>query len=306
MPVSASRRPRLVAKLFGSALLAATLGCAGKGPGASQEPAPAKFAFKPLPCDSLPAPPDSVDETVYMGIQAPVHGRPLPPGFADAVLDGVRQAFQPPRPMALPVFVASDTAGPMPVPPSRSTVLRPALAAEVQFTLGDTGAVVGRLSTSSLSGALDSALVRAPARADSLHLLPQSFGPGGLGEPVKFFVSLLTSQPPVPPWAPLFMLRVPQWRGAHGAQPVSADATASPEATAIHGKVHQEWVVYQVVVDESGHAMPSTIRLVQAHYREFARAAVGRLETTTYRAASIGGCAVKGIAELRYSFAVAQ
>lgn len=298
---------RLVAMVFGAAMLTATLACAGKGPGGLQEPAPTQFAFKPLPCDSLPVPRDSVDETIYMGIQAPVHSRPLPAGFAETVLDAVRQAFQPPRPMALPVFVgAGDTASAMPAPSSSPTVLRPALAAEVEFTLGDAGAVAGHVSTSSLSGALDSALVRAPSRADSLHLLPQSFGPGGLGEPVKFYVSLLTSQPQVSPWAPLFMLRVPEWRGAHEAQPVSADATASPEATAVHGNVHQEWVIYQVVVDESGHAMPATIRLVQARYRAFARAAAGRLETTAYRAASIGGCAVKGIAELRYSFAVAQ
>jgi hypothetical protein len=297
-----------VSRLVGSAVLAAAVACAGKAPtGSSQQPAPAKFAFRPLPCDSLPAPADSVDETLYMGIQAPVHRQPLPRGYADDVLDAVRQAFQAPHPMVLPVFAGAAATTRATVGEAvDTTVLRPALAAEVEFTLGDTGAIVGRVSTSSLSRTLDAALVAAPHHADSLHLLPPRSGPGSLHEPVKFYVALLSARPRALPWAPLLMVRVPQWRGAHEARPIAADATASPLPSAIHGKVIQEWIVLQVVIDESGHVLPATVRLVEAHYREFARAAVGRLESTAYRAASIGGCAVKGIAELRYSFAIAK
>ena len=242
-----------------------------------------------------------------MGIQAPVHTQPLPPGYADEVLDAVRQAFQAPHPMGLPVFAGTaDTTNAIAGQAADTTAMRPALAAEVEFTLGGTGAIVGRVSTLSLSRTLDAALVAAPHCADSLHLLPPSVGPSGLHEPVKFYVSLLSVRPHALPWAPLLVVRVPQWRGAHEARPVEADATVSPPASAIHGTVIQEWVVLQVVIDESGHVLPTTVRLVEAHYREFARAALARLESTSYRAASIGGCAVKGIAELRYSFAIAQ
>jgi hypothetical protein len=305
-----SRRPHgLAAMLVSGAVLAAAVACAGTAPSgsSSQQPAPAKFTFRPLPCDSLPAPADSVDETLYMGIQAPVHKQPLPRGYADDVLAAVRQAFQAPHPMVLPVFAGTaDTTRATVGEAVGATVLRPALAAEVEFTLGDTGATVGRVSTSSLSRTLDAALAAAPHRADSLHLLPPRSGPGSLQEPVKFYVALLSTRPRALPWAPLLMVRVPQWQGAHEARPIAADATASPPPSAIHGKVIQEWIVLQVVIDESGHALPTTVRLVEAHYREFARAAVARLESTSYRAASIGGCAVKGIAELRYSFAIAK
>ncbi len=274
-------------------------------PTASPHPAPAAFAFRPLVCDSLPTSRDSVTDTLYMTIAAPVHTRPLPPQYVERVLDALREAFIMPRPVALPVFVspgrgvATDTG--LVVPPPG---LRPAVAAEVEFTLGDTGSIVGRVSTASLSPAIDRALADAPRRADSLHLIGPLWGPQNPGGPVKFFVTVLSMRPQVPLWTPLLAVRVPQWRDGRSAQPASDEATATPAATRVQGNVHGEDVVLQVVIDEGGHPILGTLRLVEAHYREFARAAVNRLEGASYRAASIGGCAVKGIAELRYSFPV--
>ncbi len=256
-------------------------------------------------CDSLPTARDSVTDTLYMTIAAPVHTRSLPPQYAERVLDALREAFIMPRPVALPVFVspgrgaATDTG--LVVPPLG---LRPGVAAEVEFTLGDTGSIVGHVSTASLAPAIDRALADAPRRADSLHLIGPLWDPQNPGGPVKFFVTVLSIRPQGPPWTPLLVVRIPQWRDGRGAQPVSDEATATPPPSDVHGNVRGEDVVLQVVIDEGGHPMLATVRLVEAHYREFARAAVNRLKGASYRAASIGGCAVKGIAELRYSFAV--
>lgn len=274
-------------------------------PTASPHPAPAAFSFRPLVCDSLPASRDSVTDTLYMTIAAPVHARPLPPQYAERMLDALREAFIMPSPVVLPVFVspgrgpATDTG--LSVPPLG---LRPAVASEVEFTLGDTGSIVGRVSTSSLSPAIDRALANAPRRADSLHLIGPLWDPPNPGGPVKFFVTVLSTRPQVALWTPLLAVRVPQWPDGRGARPVSDDATATPPPSRVQGNVHGEDVVLQVVIDEGGHPMLPTVRLVEAHYREFARAAVSRLEGASYRAASIGGCAVKGIAELRYRFPV--
>ncbi len=240
-----------------------------------------------------------------MTIVAPVHARPLPPQYVERVLDALRQSFIMPHPMVLPVFVgpgrgAVTDVGLIGLPPG----LRPAVSAEVEFTLGGTGPIVGRVVTSSLSPAIDRALADAPGRADSLHLIGPLWDPESPGAPVKFYVTILSMRPQVPLWTPLLVVRVPEWQDGHRAQPVASDATASPPPSGVQGNLHQEDVVLQVVIDEGGRPMLATVRLVEAHYREFARAAINRLEATSYRAASIGGCAVKGIAELKYSFSV--
>jgi len=282
------------------AAAAAAHGCARP---AAPAPPPVAAPVRAVSCDALPIPSDSVEDTLYVGVEAPVHARPLPPGYADQVLDAIRQALVVPRPIALPVFMGG-TRAPLGEMSGRTerTALRPAVAAEVEFVLGDTGSIIGRVSTSSLSPAVDLALADAPRRADSLHLLPPQWGFSSAGGPVRFYASLLSTRPTGPLWAPVLVVRVPRWRDGQKARPVGAAVPPPPAGAAFHN----EDVVVEIVIDEHGLPVLSTFRVVEAHYRQFAHAAVNRLLTTSYAPAAIDGCAVKSIAELRYSFPVAD
>ena len=266
-----------------------------------------KFEFRPIVCDKLPPAADTVEDTLYITVDAPIHSHPLPAGYSERVLEALRTAFSPPQPMTLPVY------SPAPTGPAANAVaglgdsaaLRPAVAAEAEFTLGDTGAIRGRVSTSSLSPVFDRSLVDAAARADSLHLLPPRGGPDGLAAPVRFFVTVLSARPSRGLWTPLFVVRIPQWNDARPAEPVAGADSLTTDDERASGSKRNESVIVQIVIDERGQPMLSTFRLVEAHYREFARAAVKRLQETVYRPASIEGCAVKEITEMRYTFPVA-
>jgi hypothetical protein len=312
-PTGASRCARpTVTRHAAPARLTALLALAGTAcspqtaPAPAQRPAPTPLAIRPHICDTLPTPGDSVTDTLYLSVEAPIVTSPLPPGYTDHVVDAIRQSFLVPHPLELPVFAAADLHA-LPGPPQAADngELHAAVALEVGFTLGDTGSLVGRVSTSSLSPTLDQALADAPRRADSLHLLPPLYGPRNPGGPVRFYVTLLSSRPKTAAWAPLVLVRVPRWRSARSAEVVGGEDTSSSAPRAIGG-VRTEHVIVQVVIDEAGHPVLSTFRLVEAHYREFARAAAQRLQQSSYHPASIGGCAVKGVAELRYNFPVAQ
>jgi hypothetical protein len=287
-----------------AALVAA--GCASSRAGSARGAAP-RFQFRALPCTELPVASDTVDDTLYMTVDAPVHARPLPTGYTRRVLDALRSVVELPHPVVFPVYTGHASSGVYPTAGAGdSDRLRPAIVAEVEFTIGDTGRITGRVSTSSLSADFDRRLADAPRRADSLQLFPSSPDPRGPAGAVRLYVTVQSTRPPGNQWVPLLRVRVPQWGDAKRAAAVTtATAGASAETQTASG-VRMDSVVVQIVIDETGHPVLSTFRLVEAHYREFARAVAQRLQQTTYRPASIGGCAVKGITELRYGFMVAR
>jgi len=288
----------------------AVWGCsAAPKPAATPAPAPASapsgplsasgLAPRPLPCETLPATPDSGLDTLFLSVDAPLLRQSLPVGYADQVLAAIYRSMQIPRPLVLPVFIKGEMAS------GRADVLHPAIAAEVEFTLRDTGAVVGRTVTSSLSDSFDRALADAPRRADSLQLLPPRAGLRSARREVQFFATVLPSRPQGTPAVPLVVVRVPEYVQSHEPEAVGlTDATGSPMQPA--RDAHTENVVVQVVIDERGQPVISTFRLVEAHYREFARSAAQRLQSASYRPASIGGCAVRALTELQYRFSVAN
>gem|GEM_PF-4063338 len=276
------------------------------------------YRFKALPCDQLPAPDDTVETTVYLSLDAPLLARPLPPGYADSVLRALAGVFVAPQPVQSPVFgttggarVPAPVATQGPLPPE--VPLHPTVNGEVEFTLDQAG-YVSRvlLTTATLSRALDERLTALPARAESLHVFPVREGPVSLAGGIRFFAALGTVHPVGVPSVPLFVLRVPQWRQAELAQRTSAAPEAGDAASGGPGGVseaarhREDSVVVQFVVDEIGHPVLSTVQLVDAHYRAFARAALESLRQSTFMPASIDGCAVKQVALESYHFMIAQ
>lgn len=250
----------------------------------------------PTRCDSLPSPVDTTVETVYITVEAPLRKEPLSAQYADELLGAFRDAFVAPRVANVPVFSTGA---------ADSSRMMPSVFGEVELLLDSSGALSEvRLTQSSMSAALDRAILDAPHRADSLHRLPDAGAVGGITEPL--FIVLHAARPARGLWEPLFQVRVPEWSEGHDAARITrGTATPSyPEAGLNRGL--GDTVVFEFVIDAGGHPVASTVRIVSAHYREFARAAMSGLMHTRFRPASIRGCAVQQLVMLPWAFMVAR
>jgi hypothetical protein len=122
----------------------------------------------------------------------------------------------------------------------------------------------------------------------------------------QFFAALAITHPDSGWWTPLFPVLMPRWRNAEDAHLRSGTAPSDVEGAPEPVRHREEGAVMEFVVDEQGRPVPSTLRLIEAHYREFARAAIAKVGQSSYRPAAIQGCAVKELRRERYTFPVAE
>jgi hypothetical protein len=183
--------------------------------------------------------------------------------------------------------------------------MQPTVSGELEFSVAANGGVANEvLTVSSLSPTLDRSLLAMPRRADSLGELPRD--PMHQMTATRFYAALTLTRPDSGLWTPLFPVRLPQWRDAEFARPRAGSAPTETVHASEELRHREESAVMEYVVDERGRPVPSTLRLVEAHYREFARAAIAKVGEASFRPAAIGGCAVKELRRDRYTFPVAE
>jgi TonB family protein len=271
----------------------------------------------PARCDSLPTPADTVFRSLFITLEAPMRPDTLPPAYVGLVMDALVHAFVVPRPLVMPAFVMGQGAAGDSSPRWKTM---PAAIGEMTFTLDTLGTPSDvHLTQSSLSPSLDNALL-AMSRPDSAHPFPAPTGVTG-PKPVRFFVAFHSgdtgkTQPIVMPVktnatglaatpaarAPLVRVRVPRWDDGRFAAPLPDNPVkATYPVVGLRGRIDDD-VMVQFVIDEAGYPIPSTIRLVSAHYREFAQSAVEALTKARFRPGSIGQCAVREIVQQPFAF----
>ena len=79
-------------------------------------------------------------------------------------------------------------------------------------------------------------------------------------------------------------------------------APSYPEAARTRGV--DGYVLMQFVVDEDGWAIPETFRLLKANYREFVQAVLKVLPGYRFHPAEIGGCTVKQLVQMPFTFTI--
>jgi hypothetical protein len=253
----------------------------------------------PVRCDSLPPPTDSVFRTIYLTLEAPLRKDTLPVAYTNMVLDALVHGFVAPRPLVMPAFACASKA----VEGSYVPTMIPAALGEMTFTLDSGGRPADvHLTQSSLSPALDYALVAMSRGIDSAHPFPNAIGVTGPRR-VKFFVALQSFRSAHDVSAPLFRVQMPQWRDGHTASALSQHKKAVYPWIAESAGLGDD-VMIQFVIDETGHAIPSTIRLISGHYREFAESAVETIVQSRYQPGSIGRCAVQELVQQPYTFTI--
>ena len=223
-------------------------------------------AMTPPPtCTSLPVATDTVEYRVYATLEAPTkqvydadgtrHQDTITTQFRQQVLEAIRRAFVPPPDLALDVYqMRSDVSPP---------IVAPAVTGEAEFTLTPIGRLEeAGLTQSSLSAALDRALLDALHRADSAYGFPPPSSAGA--QITRLYVGLQG-------WASkgsvlLFVLRVPLWHDGTNPKPDPRRPLKVDYPIELQRRGFDAALVVGFVIDETGAPVPSTFRLEHAEF----------------------------------------
>ena len=211
----------------------------------------------PVRCDSLPPAADTVVVDVFLTLEAPLRKDTLPPEYMPMVLDALLHRFAVPRPWAMLAFHS----GPGRVGDTAFELkMMPVAFGEMAFKLDSAGATSDvRVTQSSLSPAIDRALISMASGTDSTHPFPSAAGVVG-PKPVQFVAALesrarssgartvhgsnsVDSSPGANPKARLALLRtrVPRWSQARPAAALNhgAKVPTYPPA-ALHARTRRQ------------------------------------------------------------------
>ena len=221
----------------------------------------ADFPIDPRsPCQP-PAAVDTVRLNVHAmlvnGVTPPPHDTPWL-SYSDRLLAAIRQAFALPDRVTLPVFGYAYRA------PS-GLLVAPVLSGVVVFTLDPTGALVeSHIGTSSLSGAVDSSMLAAVQRAGASHAFPgPPHGAGSAGgQSIRYELLVTTTTPDsIGQAAIVGQIDLPVWPLTHPAGLVPGSYLRFGHSYTSPGQ-RPDSAMFELVVDEKGKAMMSTVRVV--------------------------------------------
>jgi hypothetical protein len=248
----------------------------------------------------VPASDRSVPGTVR-GTLRPLDDHPPSAEYTAAVLDAIGAQYPTNAPVALAVYVHTDS-GAM---ATGSTA--------VEFTTTKTGAVehVTVLATS-LSPRFDQNVVDAITAAGVNGLPPIPEGSGGHVR-YQLDVYATTTKPETVSdtlgavSASWVATAIPVWSqtAAAGALPGKAYNPGYPHA-ALHGKGAGDSVLVQFVIGADGRVAPGTALLLHARYREFVESVSNELAAARFRPEAIGGCPVASIVSQPFAFKIAK
>lgn len=171
------------------------------------------------------------------------------------------------------------------------------LSATLDLLVDARGRLLGvTLSDSTNAPELNQALLAAAHRADSLGILDPA--PERLSDAVRFTLGVAQQAGPLD--SPLMRVRIPY---VHPNAPVSIRYQPKPEYPEVARRAGVESAVdLGFVVDEHGHAIPSSITVDRAEYKEFIAAAVHVVLHSDFAPARWGTCPVRQLVHQRISF----
>ena len=269
----------------------------------------AEFPVDPRsPC----RPPAAVD-TVRLNVHATlVNGvTPLPHdtpwlSYSDRLLGAIRQAFTLPDRVTLPVFGYPFRATPSRAQAPLGLFVAPVLSGVVVFTLDPTGALVeSHIGTSSLSGAVDSSMLAAVQRAGASHAFPGAPHSAGFagGQSVRYDLLVTTTTPDsIGQAAIVGQIDLPVWPLGRSAMLVPGSYLRFGNSYTRPGQ-RPDSALFELVVDEKGKAVMSTIRVVgqtstdakQPTEAQFVPRIVQLFSAFQFDPALIGTCPVRQI-----------
>ncbi len=252
-----------------------------------------------------PAPFDTVEVDVYAALQssAPVldwewvH-------YSELVLAAFRQAFALPSQLALPVFgYAHPALLPKSLKPSGLAVA-PSLSSVVVFTLGPTGALLdSRVGASSLAPGADTSVLAAVQAAASTHAFPAMPTTTPAHQPIRFDVTITTTTPAAAEGAVVVdQIDIPEWLLTRPAALIPG-SYADLMATISTPGTSPDSAKFEMVVDENGKAVMSTVRAISQtstesadpKYHGFVARVAHLLPSFKFEPAMVGQCPVRQI-----------
>jgi hypothetical protein len=211
-----------------------------------------------------PSPFDTVRVNVYAALES---GLDSPDSawlhYSERVLSAFRQAFVLPSHVALPAFgyaYPALTAGSL---KPRGMAVAPTLSSVVVFTLDPTGVLLNsRVGASSLAGEVDTSVLAAVQAAASTHAFPAMPATPGLPKSARFDVTVTTTTPAAEAHAAVVdQIDVPEWLLT---RPVALEPAsyAALMATVSTPGTPAGSATFELVVDENGQAVMSTVRAI--------------------------------------------
>jgi hypothetical protein len=249
---------------------------------------------------TCPGGPITFNDTLplLLHVSAPPAGRPRPleRPFRDAQLQEIAQRFSPPAVVSVP---ALQRAG-LYVTGERHLTTLPELTGEVRFSLMRDASIENvRLLVSTDSPELDEALLQAVERAGADHAfapLPSRMS----GERLEFAVRASTVKDSTIGTLPVMRVALPYLRVDEPVQVISIPMPEWPSAA--RNLDVGDVLDFQYVVDESGHTLPGSLRVLRGGYREFGEAAAEALARAQFVAAKVRGCPVAQLVQQRIRF----
>jgi hypothetical protein len=239
---------------------------------------------------------DTLRHVLY--VSAPRVGGPRPGdrAFRDTQLQEIAQRFSPPAVVSVPALQRTG----LYVTSEGHVTSHQELAGEVRFSLMRDASIEDvRLLESTDSPELDAALLQAVARAAADHALAPL--PSGMsGKPLEFAVRASTVKDSTIASLPVMRVALPYLRVDEPVQVISIPTPEWPRA-ARNLKV-EDVLDLQYVVDEFGHMLPGSLRVLRGGYREFGEAAAGALEKAEFTPAKVRGCPVAQLVQQRIRF----
>lgn len=208
-------------------------------------------------------------------------------GISHAVGTMIREHFDPPS--SIGALFYPYVIGPLDKATFRPSSLESSTYGSIGFSIRRDGTLGGiRILATTGDSATDQELVRA------LHLSSDSgegvYLTGPLRDSDDQFRVLITSRGGSGA-EPLVRLRVPTIHAEAGAAIQSAKVPNYPP-NALRARIPAD-VELVFIIDETGRAVPNSIRLVSAPYQEFAESAIAAILAERFRPAKAGGCPVK-------------
>jgi hypothetical protein len=205
-------------------------------------------------------------ETADVGVYATLTGAAATDASVSATLTALRSVFHLPTDLALPVYGYSV-----------GSKVAQTLDGQVAFTV-DGGHVTQVATTAtSLSPGIDAALVATVQRADSAHALSRL-------RAGRYTLSLSSATPKANSHSLIFA------RIEADVLPLKRAVALDPDSTQPHLPTGG---AFQFVVDESGRAMPSTLRMLTPAPDAVTAAAMQALPSLRFRPALSGECPIK-------------
>ena len=220
------------------------------------------------------------------------------PAFYQLVEQVIRQYYQPPQTISLPFWARTAMTR---TADSLDTVGH-GLDGMISFRLDETGQLADSLiQVTTDSPELNASIIAAIRRADSAAGFPPPDG-DVQRENGRILLRTVDFENPRGPAVGLVRASVPIVDLDRPARFRNPPKIRYPDDGRWNGL--DDNITIEFVVNEQGRVNPSSVRILQGEYREFAQAALEALEATKFTPAQVAGCPVPQLFEMQYRFRI--